>query len=338
MPAHPFVQLLVTVVLAGALTGIFTWYTRRRGMLDMPCERHSHTVPTPRGGGAGIVAALVIVTLLLPRESAVMTYWSYCLLPGFVVLSLVGWWDDRVSLPASLRFAVQVMVGFYLLGCLRNHGSTAGLLALLAAGIYLLWMTNLYNFMDGSNGMAGFQGVFAGVMLAWLFFAAGDVDAALVSSLLAGACLGFLPWNLGSARVFMGDVASGSLGFAFAALLIYGVFNGSLAVPVAWMVMLVFMCDSTLTLIRRVLQGERWYNPHKQHLYQQLIVRGWSHGRVLLLYQLVNLLLVAPAIAVAVNYPVSAAVVASVITLALGFSWSLAIQKTGVTRLSGGKQ
>jgi len=330
MLTHPFVQLLVTVVLAGSLTGVFTWYARRRGMLDIPYERHSHTVPTPRGGGAGIVAALVIVTLLLSRESAAMTYWSHCLLPGFVVLSLVGWWDDRVSLSASLRFTVQLMVSFYLLWCFRIHGSTAGLLSLLAAGIYLLWMTNLYNFMDGSNGMAGFQGVFAGVMMAWIYYAAGDVEAALVSSLLAGACVGFLPWNLGNARVFMGDVASGSLGFAFAALLIYGVFNGSMAFPVAWMVMLVFMCDSTLTLISRVLKGEQWYNPHKQHLYQQLIIRGWSHGRVLLLYQLVNLLLVAPAIVVAVNYPVAATVVASVITVALGFSWSLAIQKIGV--------
>ncbi len=330
MPTHPIAQLLITVALSSLLTGVFTWHARRRGMLDIPHERRSHTVPTPRGGGAGIVAALVIVTLLLSHESAAMTYWVHCLLPGFVVLSLVGWWDDRVSLSAPLRFFVQVLVSFYLLWCFRYHGSGTELLSLLMAGIYLLWMTNLYNFMDGSNGMAGFQGVFAGVMLTWLYFTAGAVEAALVSSLLAGACGGFLPWNLGSARVFMGDVASGSLGFAFAALLIYGVFSGSLTIPVAWMVMLVFMCDSTLTLITRVLKGEQWYNPHKQHLYQRLIVRGWSHGSVLLLYQMVNLVLVAPAIVVAVNYPASATVVASVITLALGLSWSLAIQKIGV--------
>lgn len=328
--AYHLILLLATWVLSCLLTGAFTWYTRRQGMLDIPQERHSHNTPTPRGGGAGMIAALLIATLFLSRGSSAMTFWTHCVWPGLAAVSLIGWWDDRVSLSARLRFFVQVLATAYLLWCFHPSIPASALMLFLAAGFFLLWMINLYNFMDGSNGMAGFQGVFAGTVLAWLFYHAGDGDAAIISSLIAAACLGFLPWNLGSAKVFMGDVASGALGFAFASLLIYGVFTNSFAIATAWMVMLVFVCDSTLTLIARVLKGERWYNPHKQHLYQRLIARGWSHGSVLLLYQIVNMVLVLPAIVVAVNYPETALVVGSAITLALGLSWSLAIQKLGV--------
>jgi len=310
-----------------ALTGISAWYARRRGMLEIPTDRHSHTEPTPVGGGAGIVMSLAIVVLLQSAGTAGGAFWARCLLPGFIILGLVGWRDDQVSLSAWLRFSVQVLVSLELLWCFGAHGLVDGPWSFLAALIYLLWMTNLYNFMDGSNGMAGFQGVFAGLALAWLYIAAGEAQPALVAALLAAACIGFLPWNLGRARVFMGDVGSGPLGFVFALLLIYGVLHGSIGIPVAWLVMLVFMCDSTLTLLTRVLKGERWYNPHKQHLYQRLIACGWTHGGVLLLYQLVNLVVVAPAIAVAVKFPASAVPVASSVTLALGLGWLLAIKK-----------
>jgi Fuc2NAc and GlcNAc transferase len=206
---------------------------------------------------------------------------------------------------------------------------------LVIFGLYLIWMINLYNFMDGSNGMAGSQAVFAGWVLAWLFFRAGEENTALLCVLLAMVSLGFLPWNLGKAKVFMGDVASGTLGFVIGALLIYGVMSGSILLAVAWLVMLVFVCDSTLTLFARVLKGERWYNPHKQHLYQRLISSGWPHGRVLTLYQLINLVLVMPAIAVAVNYPASATVIAFVVTGALGLGWLLVKQKLGVLATAG---
>jgi Fuc2NAc and GlcNAc transferase len=164
-------------------------------------------------------------------------------------------------------------------------------------------------------------------MLGVLFLAGGDPEAGLLAAILAFACLGFVPWNLGNARVFMGDVASAPLGFAFAGLLLYGVVMGRFSWPVGWLVMLVFFCDSSLTLLARLLRGERWYTPHKQHLYQQLIVSGWSHGSVLSLYQAVNLVVLVPAIAVAVNYPASAPLLAAVTTLVIGTGWLLAKRK-----------
>jgi len=327
--------LLAACLLSFVLTWLFTLYARKAGMLDLPGARHSHTEPTPRGGGAGMVIALALLSWMLQRYYTGTSFWLSGVLPGLLVLSLLGWWDDRMSLSPLLRFVVQLAVSSYLIWWVCVDYPLTSVLMLAISWLYLMWMINLYNFMDGSNGMAGFQGVFTGLVLAFLFFIGGNENAALLSVLVAAVCLGFLPWNLGQARVFMGDVASGSLGFVIGALLIYGVISESLAVGVAWLVMLVFVCDSTLTLTARVLRGERWYNPHKQHLYQRLIERGWSHGRVLTLYQLINLVLVVPAIAVAVNYPASATIVAIAVSGVLGLGWLLVKHKLGVLAQAG---
>ena len=148
--------------------------------------------------------------------------------------------------------------------------------------------------------------------------------------LLAASCAGFLPWNLGRARVFMGDVGSLALGFTFAALLLYGVAGGSLVAPVALLLMATFLTDATLTLLSRVIRGERWYNPHRQHLYQRLIAHGWSHGRVAALYQALNLALVLPGIAVSVRFPALAWAAALVVILVLVAGWFVLIGRTGV--------
>jgi len=322
--------LLMTLFLSLALTAFFTWYTRHAGMFDVPENRHSHILPTPRGGGAGLVISVIVVSGPFLTISHPFSDYLLGLLPGLIALALVGWWDDRVSLSARFRFVVQLLASLLLLTCLRSQLEQSHVLMLSLAGLFLLWSINLYNFMDGSNGMAGTQGVFTGLVLACLFLEGGDEFAALWSALIAIACIGFLPWNLGKTRVFMGDVASGVLGFVFGALLIYGVFSDLIAIPVAWMVMLVFICDSTLTLIVRVIRGEQWYNPHKQHLYQRLIALGWSHGKVLAIYQLVNFLWVLPAIAVAVKFPDTAWFMGIAITLGLGLGWILAIKRIGV--------
>jgi Fuc2NAc and GlcNAc transferase len=206
---------------------------------------------------------------------------------------------------------------------------------MILGGLFVLWMTNLYNFMDGSNGMAGLQGVFAGCVLAWLFALSGDATATLLALVLAGACAGFLPWNLGRARVFMGDVGSMTLGFCIGGMLLYGVASDELALPVAWLVMLLFLADATLTLVARVMKGERWYNPHRQHLYQRLIARGWSHGRVAALYQAINLSLVLPGIGVAVEFPELAWPTAIGMTLFFGLGWYVLSRKFGVLAQAG---
>ena len=327
--------ILVTSImfLSCVLTGLAAWYARRSGMVDHPGERHSHAVATPRGGGIGIILALLIASPLLIGGGD--ETWGKCVLPGLLVLAILGWRDDHASLSARFRFFVQLAASIYLVACAVNNGWIQGAGSILLVVLFLVWMTNLYNFMDGSNGMAGLQGVFCGAVLFCLFDFAGQHNLALASAFIAAGCAGFLPWNLGNARVFMGDVGSISLGFVFGALLVIGVGNQAFSLPVALMVMLVFVIDSTLTLIGRVLKREQWYNPHKQHLYQRLIARGWTHGRVALFYQAINLALVVPGIVVAVNYPALAWVVAMILILVFTIAWYLLIKRNGVLAQAG---
>jgi Fuc2NAc and GlcNAc transferase len=254
-----------------------------------------------------------------------------------MTLALVSFLDDRYSLPIMLRLLVQLAASFYLIACGEQSGWVVETWQWTAATLFLVWMTNLYNFMDGSNGMAALQAVFAGLVIAFLFYQSGDTPSSLLAGILVSASAGFLPWNIGRAKVFMGDVGSISVGFLIAGLLISGVYQGAFSFAVAWMVLLVFICDSTLTLVARVIKGERWYTPHKQHLYQRLIVNGWSHARVMWLYQLINLLLVVPVIAVAVSFPELAEVVAVSATFALAIAWFMALRKFGVLAISGKK-
>jgi len=326
--------IALTAVLSWALTGLATWYAARLGLLDHPGERHSHRHPTPRGGGAGLVLAVVAATSLIAPAS-VPASWLSCIMPGFVALAVTGWWDDHRSLSVGLRFFVQLAVMLYLLACASSNGWMGGATAMVFAGLFVIWMTNLYNFMDGSNGMAGLQGVFAGSVLAGLFWHAGDGQSALLGLLLAAACAGFLPWNLVRPRVFMGDVGSLALGFAFAALLVLGVSTGAFALPVGLLVMLLFLTDATLTLLARVMKGERWYNPHRQHLYQRLIANGWSHGRVALFYQTINLVLILPGIGVAVHYPALAWPVALCLMLLFLVGWYLMTGRFGALAQAG---
>lgn len=321
------------MLLACFFTGLATWYARHRGMLDHPGERHSHAVVTPRGGGIGIILALLTASPWLIGSGD--ETWGKCILPGLLVLAVLGWRDDHVSLSARVRFFVQLAVSIYLVACAINNGWMQGVGSILVAVLFLVWMTNLYNFMDGSNGMAGLQGVFGGAVLFFLFDSGGQPGLALASACVAASCAGFLPWNLVNARVFMGDVGSIALGFVFAALLVIGVGKQAFSLPVAVLVMLVFVTDSTLTLIARVLKREQWYNAHKQHLYQRLIAHGWTHGRVALLYQAINLVLVVPGIVVAVNYPALAWPVAMILILAFTIGWYLLIKRNGVLVQAG---
>jgi UDP-N-acetylmuramyl pentapeptide phosphotransferase/UDP-N-acetylglucosamine-1-phosphate transferase len=334
MASNYLVPIAATAVLSWLLTGLATRYSVRAGLVDRPGERHSHHEPTPRGGGAGLVLAMVVATIGL-AAGQLPTAWNACIVPGAVAIALLGWQDDHRSLGVGLRFVVQLAVSLYLLGCAASAGWLAGAWSGVVALVFILWMTNLYNFMDGSNGMAGLQGVYAGCALAWLFVEAGDASAALLAALLAAACAGFLPWNLGRARVFMGDVGSLFLGFGFGAVLVYGTGSGALGLPVALMLMGVFLADGTLTLASRVIRGERWYNAHRQHLYQRMIAHGWSHFRVAVLYQALNLLLVLPGIWVAVRFPALAWPVAIGMALFLGLGWLLMSRKFGVLAQAG---
>ena len=272
-------------------------------MIAQPGERQSHEIATPTGGGLGLIFSIVVTTVCLHLVIPLPDFWWQNMLPGVVLLAIVGWRDDKFPVSSTIRLLVQLAVSFWLLGFGWSEFSLKDMGLLAVTAVAMVWMMNLYNFMDGSNGMAGFQGVFAGMTMAVFFQMGGQHTMALVAVVVAAACAGFLPLNFPQARVFMGDVASVPLGFIFASLTVFGVVTGSLNLPAAILIMSVFIVDATLTLLSRVFRGERWYTAHAQHVYQRLIAQGWTHRQVVLIYQAVNVIVVLPALVLAEIYP-----------------------------------
>lgn len=302
----------------------------RSDMIAQPGKRQSHAVATPTGGGLGLIFSIVVTSLCLQLILPLAGFWWQNMLPGILLLTIVGWRDDKFPVSSLVRLLVQLTVSFWLLGFGWSQFSPAGMALFTGVIVAMIWLMNLYNFMDGSNGMAGFQGIFAGMVLAVFFQIDEQYGMALIALAVAAACGGFLPLNFPGARVFMGDAASVPLGFIFASLAVYGIQAGSFGLPVFVLIMSVFLVDATLTLLARVFGGERWYTAHAQHVYQRLIAQGWSHSRVLMVYQAINMMLVLPAIILARRYPQYAMVIVGFTLLLLGACWHIANRRLGM--------
>lgn len=269
---------LLAACVVGALgisavgTGWATAYARRRGMLDQPGERRSHATATPRGGGIGIVLAMMLALGLLGWWRDAPSWWAMAV--GLLLVAGVGWWDDHRSLLIVARLCAHVGAGAAL--ALGLHLQGAGLPAALAALVLVPVLVNAWNFMDGIDGLAVSQALLCAIGLACLL--AGPWQ--LLGIVLAAACLGFLPFNLAPARIFLGDVGSGALGYAMAAMIAGGVATLPAA---AWPLMalppMAMLGDSGLTLGWRIATRQPWWQPHVQHLYQRCS-RRWGHARV----------------------------------------------------------
>ena len=286
--------LLPAGALTGALlTGVVTRYLRRRAILDHPNERSSHAVPTPRGGGWGILL------VLLPGWAALGV--SPWVLAGAALLAAVSWLDDRHNLAPGPRLLVHVAAvgaGLVALGGEARvfQGWLPAGLDHLATGLCWLWFINLFNFMDGIDGLAGSEAVSVAGGLA-LVVAAGGAAAGLLEPalVLAGAACGFLVWNWHPARVFMGDVGSIPVGFALGWLLFAAAAAGLW--PAALLLPLYFVTDASFTLARRFLAGKPVLQAHREHFYQQATQAGRSHAAVTLRVIAANLVLIACALA-----------------------------------------
>jgi Fuc2NAc and GlcNAc transferase len=316
MPAEPWAWALAAAALAAALTGLARRLALRLGWLDVPNPRSSHVSCTPRGGGIALVAVVLPGAALGVSASG---GGGALLALGAATVAAIGLADDFRPLSILLRILVQVFAvaaGLAALdgppplefgGLVLAPGPVAyGLLA-----IACLWFVNLYNFMDGIDGIAAAEAAFVGLAAAWLVGAAG-APAGLETAwaVLGGASLGFLAWNWAPARVFMGDVGSGFLGFVIAMLLLQSVRSGALSVATAVVLVAPFVVDTTITLLRRMARGERWYLAHRTHAYQWLARRWGSHARVTVLSVLVNLAVVAPAAWTCQRHPALAVPVA----------------------------
>jgi len=283
-------SLMITALLARGAIG----YAHRRGMLDQPGQRRSHRLPTPRGGGIGIVVAMVAclpgVLWSLPAAWPGGVVTGVCV--ALLLVAMAGWWDVHRSLPALPRLIAQLLgVGLFSSTLLATGLSWWWLPVLLFGGV---WSINLHNFMDGIDGLLAQQAIFVGAGLALLAWAAAQPALATAAAAFATAALGFWWFNRPPARIFMGDVGSGSVGllvFAFSAMLWH--VEPALLWP-ALILSSAFVVDASLTLLIRMWRGRRWYTAHREHLYQWLVRRGGTHARADAAYMGWNLLVAAP--------------------------------------------
>ena len=290
--------LLLSLGVGAATTWLVARNATRLGLLDVPNERSSHLATTPRGGGLGIVAGVAAGIIFLTAVGVPLDRNLGVLLAGVVVLAALGLIDDLRSVPAPYRLAVQVVVAVAVVALIGGVDRLPlpppldlpiGWLGVPLAVLWLVTVTNFYNFMDGIDGLAGGQGFAscAGVTIG--IWSAGAAELAVV---LAAACLGFLLLNSPPARIFLGDSGSYSLGFAIAGLpLLAPDFGRPMALFGVAVGLALFLLDPLETLIRRARAGRRIGIGHREHSYQALASSRDRHRRVTLALVLTGLVL-----------------------------------------------
>lgn len=269
-------QILILTPVAAAVTCIVvTWLLLRSGAariaIDQPNHRSLHTAATPRIGGLGIAAGFWAASAIAPAALPAGVW------IGLVAVFLVSLLDDLAGLRVAIRFPVHLAAA-----ALCAWGLLAdahGVLSISIATLVIAWMLNLYNFMDGANGLAGGMATIGFGAYAALAIAGGDHSFGALNLAVAAASAAFLAFNLPSGRVFMGDAGSIPLGFLAAALGIAGWQRGAWPVWFGAVVFAPFIVDASVTLARRALRGERVWQAHRSHYYQRLVRMGWSHAR-----------------------------------------------------------
>jgi UDP-N-acetylmuramyl pentapeptide phosphotransferase/UDP-N-acetylglucosamine-1-phosphate transferase len=271
--------------------------------LDVPNPRSSHSRPTLRGGGLVIVGGFFLGLGVWLLSGGSISPRALGWLAGAVLVASVSFIDDLRRLPVVPRLIVHT-VGAVVLTLAGVQARDASLIvALVAAFVYVVALTNVYNFMDGIDGLAISQAIVGGMAFAVAGALVANPLMAASGALLAAASCGFALYNVPPARMFMGDVGSTFLGFSFAGLSLLaniGVGGGRLPLEFGVLLFAPFLFDGLVTLSRRVVRGERWYTAHRSHYYQRLVTRGLSHGQVTTLYA--GLAVVAAAAALAALY------------------------------------
>lgn len=274
-----WILLFALIALSG--TWLARQYALRTALIDEPGERRSHVAPTPRGGGIAMVIAVMVAIIALawrePAQRLLLAVFGV----GFGLVALIGWIDDHRPLSARLRLCTHIAAAA-LFSCAFGALTGAWSWAWLGFGLMVV-LTNVWNFMDGIDGIATTQALLVAASLAVV--APGPWSALALA--LCGACIGFLPFNWPRARIFMGDVGSGALGFALGALVLVActrLIEVRPVVNVLWLLPLsAFLVDASLTLARRLVRRERWWTAHAQHAYQ-VWARARGHVRVTLAY------------------------------------------------------
>ncbi|PCJ22103.1 MAG: glycosyl transferase [Gammaproteobacteria bacterium] len=293
------VYVLASFLATFALTFLFMKYAIYKGVIDVPNHRSSHSTPTPRGAGIAIVIVFFTLVSFLSSSLQIASIYTISLLLGACTVAAVGFWDDHKHVPARWRFLthfVAALISLLIIPSLPGlplFGEVIDLsvFGYLFYGFTLVWLLNLYNFMDGIDGIASLQAI---SMLLSAAFIIGDHSWSWLLILLAASVAGFLYWNWAPAKVFMGDACSGCLGFSLGLIAIITAADELICIW-SWLILYsVFVVDATITLFRRIYFGEVWYEAHCCHAYQILARNYNSHKLVSTGVFAVNLLWLLP--------------------------------------------
>lgn len=288
--------LLAGFVISWGGTLLLRRYAVTQSLMDVPNERSSHSVPTPRGGGVAIVVAFILLLPVLYGLGFLDLNLMYGLLGSGALVAIIGFADDHGHIAARWRllghFVAAVWVLYWISGLapLLVFGTKIdfGWFGAVLASVYLVWMLNLYNFMDGIDGIASVQAVFVCLSSCFISWMVNDVIL-WPALLLSCAVAGFLFWNFPPAKIFMGDAGSGFLGLVLGVLSLYSTW-GSASLIWSWLILLgVFVVDATMTLLIRLFRGEKIYQAHRSHAYQFAARKYSSHKVVTLGVVAVNL-------------------------------------------------
>jgi UDP-N-acetylmuramyl pentapeptide phosphotransferase/UDP-N-acetylglucosamine-1-phosphate transferase len=270
------------------------WLAQKRCIIDVPNPRSLHTEPVPRGGGLAIVAVTVAGVLVAVFFCKLQPLWalvSYA--AGAVLVAAVGWLDDLHSLPRGIRFlthclaavTIIVVTGHWNVVTIAFLGNVhLGWFGVLVTLMWCVGLTNAYNFMDGIDGIAGGQAAVAGFGWSLLGWLCSEPAISLLGILAASSALAFLCHNWSPARIFMGDVGSGFLGYTFAFLAVLASQHKPQLAAAGILLLWPFVFDSIFTFLRRFRRGENVFSPHRSHLYQRLVLAGMSHAKTSSLY------------------------------------------------------
>ena len=289
--------LPAVAVVALFLTGALRQYALARSIIDIPNARSSHVVPTPRGGGVAIVASFLLSLILAASMGYVAWPLTSALLGAGAGIAVLGFLDDHGHIVARWRllghFIAAIWALFWVGGLppLTFFGFTfdLGWIGHTLAAVYLVWLLNLYNFMDGIDGIASVEAICVCLGATLLYWLAGNGVLAMLPLLLAFAVAGFLYWNLPTARIFMGDAGSGFLGITLGVLSLQATWVAPQLLW-SWLILLgVFIVDATWTLLRRLLRGDKVYEAHRSHAYQFASRQFKKHLPVTLTVGAINL-------------------------------------------------
>lgn len=294
------------LVLITVVSFFMTWLLRRyalaRSIIDIPNSRSSHLVPTPRGGGVSIVLSFLLSLPVLALTGVLPWAVTLSLLGAGTTVAVLGFLDDHGHIAARWRllghFAASIWAVYWLCGLpaitLFGFDVDLGWLGHAFAVLYLVWMLNLYNFMDGIDGIASVEAICACLGACLLYWLAGFDSLMALPLVLAMAVAGFLFWNFPPARIFMGDAGSGFLGIILALLSLQAAWASPKLFWV-WLILLgVFIVDATFTLIRRLVRGDKVYEAHRSHAYQFASRQFGKHLPVTLAVVVINLFWLLP--------------------------------------------